>query len=507
LRQQLDAPELPLDSCSDIVEFRQKAPLDEISLIFASETIAQPASMLGHAFLKFSGINEHGWEVSHAISFYTDIDTYNIPKLLFDSLVIGKKGFFSLSPYYEKQQRYVDEEQRNVWEYPLTLDKFQKELFRLHIIELKQTHLTYFFQKYNCATVLNFILALSGKTIPESGGWVTPLDVIKNAHQAGLINDVQVITPSRWLYRALATQVGAKEQQSIREQIKLGNVADLDMSGSDQAYVQLEFARAYNQYAYLVNGLSKDIWLANEHSIKEAETQNFLGKSLSADDRYNPLNTPGDSQVSYATQSDEIGQSFVLTLLPISHTLSDDNRNYANETSLQLFAVSFRLRFQHVRPELDRFTLFDMQSLMPYDEVTGGVSGRFHIAIEPQQDKNLEASHVLTTSGAIGLTKRITQDVDTYSLVGGGLGITGRRSYIYTTLEAGAILREVWNMKTLLSVVRTDNQIDNGTHYFTMRLSQSKFINKVNTINVDWLRDLNNNHQRNTVTISLKKIF
>lgn len=508
LRQQLDAPELPLDVCPEVAEFRQKAPLDEIALVFAGENIAQPASMLGHAFLKFSGKNEQGQEISHAISFFTDANTINLPKLLFDSMVIGKKGYFSLAPYSEKQQLYVDEEQRAIWEYQLTLDNFQKELMRLHLLELKQSHLTYFFQKYNCATLLNFILALSGKSVPDSAWWVTPKGLIKNAHQAGLIGNTRVITPSRWLARALAEQVPVVEKQSIHQQVQAGIVAsNLDHSGSEAAFIRLNLAQAYSQYAYLTGKLDKSLWLINGQVITEVKTQYFQNMSLSTGNRYNPINTPGESQISFSTQYDDGEPALTLTVLPVSHALSDDNRNYTNETSLQLFATTIKWPLQNGRPILDRLAIYDVQSLMPYDEFTGGISGRIYIAVEPQKNSQLEASHVFAISGAIGFTKRVVQDVDLYSLAGGGVGYTGAHGFLYTTLEAGAVLREVWDMKSLLSLTRTINQIDSGSHYYTLSLKHSKYITNSLALNLDWKSDFNARNRKSFAAIGLRKIF
>lgn len=508
LQKQLTAPELPLAACPDVIEFRQKAPLDEIALVFASENIAQPASMLGHAFLKFSGKNEQGQEVSHAISFYTDANTLNLPRLLFDSLIIGKKGYFSLSPYPEKQQRYLDEEQRSIWEYQLVLDKFQKELIRLHLLELKQSRLTYFFQKYNCATLLDFILGLSGKPIPDSGWWVTPKGLIKNAYQAGLIDGTRVLTPSRWLVRALAEQVPVSEQRSLRDQVRQGNVANhIDYSGSTSAFIRLELTREYNRYVYLNGELDKNIWGVNEHALDVAKTRSFPEMALTADQRYNPINAPGESQIFLATQNDAGEAALAFTVLPISHTLSDDNRNYTSETSLQLFSPTFKLTLPSSRLTLDRLVIYDAESLMPYDELTGGISGRFHLAVEPQKNSRLEARHILAISGALGLTRRIEQDIDFYSLAGGGLGYTGTYISPYTTIEAGAILRELWDMKSLLSLTHTNNQIDGGAHYYSINFDHSKFIDRTLTVNLDWKWDFNNQHQQHFIAIGLKKIF
>ncbi|MDD4977159.1 MAG: DUF4105 domain-containing protein [Gallionella sp.] len=507
LKQQLNAPALALDSCPDIAEFRKKAPLDEISLVFASEMISQPSSMLGHAFLKFSGKNDQGQVVSHAISFYTDANTYNIPKLLFDSLVVGKQGYFSLSPYAEKQQRYVDEEQRNVWEYQLNLDAFHRELIRLHILELKQAKLTYYFHSYNCATLINFILSLSGKPIANDV-WVTPKELIRNADAAGLIADTRVTTPSRWLFAALSNQVSTEERRAIVQQVKQGAFADNSaQAGTEYAFIRLELARAYNQYAYLAGELDKARWQDNERTYTQIKAARYPEMSLESTSRYNPRYTPKESQVSLATQYDSSGASLVLGMLPVSHTLKDDNRSYASESNLQLFDVAIKTSLRSGKTQLDHLTIFDMTSLVPYDEITGGLSSRFHIAIEQQLTNSLTSTQAMVLGGAVGRSKRIYDDIDLYVLAGGGAGSTGRNGFLYTNIEAGLILREVWDMKSLLSLSRNNSQIETGAHYNSLNFTQSKFIDSTHTIQLDWRRDMSTSSQKNMVAIRFKKLF
>jgi len=508
LRQNLKIPELPLDSCPEVYEFRHKAPIDEISIVFASETVSQPASMLGHSFLKLSGKNDRGVEITHAITFYTDINTYNLPKLLFDSLVIGKKGYFALSPYDEMQQRYVDEEQRNLWEYRLALNNFQIELIRLHLLELKHTKLTYFFQKYNCATLLNFVISLTGKPMPDNTWWLTPKDLIKNAQHASLIDSTRIVTPSRWLFRALATQVPLQDQQAIRQQILQGKVdSNFFKSGNEASFIQLELAGAYNQYAYQAKEMSNGIWTRNENVISNIKEHSFAGMQLSSNKKTNPINTPGDRQVSLSIQDDNGEQAIMLTVLPVSHTLLDDNRGYAAESSLQLFSASLKAQLYGGQLSLDRLVFFDMESLMPYDEFTGGKSSRFHIAIEPQKNAQLDNTQAFTTSGALGITNRVVSDVDLFTFLGGGFGYEGQNGYLYTTLEVGTIIREVWGMKSLLSITRTDNQVDQRSNYYTAWFSHSIFINKNNTINLDWKLDANEAARRSLLSFTLKNIF
>lgn len=71
---------------------------------------------------------------------------------------------------------------------------------------------------------------------------------------------------------------------------------------------------------------------------------------MTTDNSFNPVNTPPESQLSIGNQHDQYGSSFVINLSPISHTLSDDNRSYSNETSLQVFRQHLSITFKRNEP-------------------------------------------------------------------------------------------------------------------------------------------------------------
>lgn len=79
LQAEAGLPLLPLDHCTELQELMTRAPADTLSLVFASENLSQPSSMMGHLFLKTSGHTADGRKVEHAISFFTDAGTINLP--------------------------------------------------------------------------------------------------------------------------------------------------------------------------------------------------------------------------------------------------------------------------------------------------------------------------------------------------------------------------------------------------------------------------------------------
>lgn len=476
LRAELKLPELALQACDDYQEFRMRAPADDITLAFASENLAQPSSMMGHIFLKLSGIDAHGQRREHAISFFTDAGGINIPKLFFDSMVIGKTGYFSLSPYQEKMTLYLGEEQRSIWEYSLRLSHIQKELIQAHLEELRQTELVYFFQKYNCATVIDFILSIAGSgTLTNNGFWLTPKDVVKRAQALNLIESSHLISPNRWLIRALGEQFDANDRNSIQNQVQVHTVPQNVELATDKAYMTLQLARAYQAYR---NETKKDDLVqgvAFEKTLTQVVRDKFPEHQLQVLEIKNPLETPQDSQIALGIVR-QANQSYVrMHLTPASHHLDDDNRQYFSETELLLFDVTLLKNLRNQQLLIDQFTVYAAKSLIPYDAMSGGISGAIRIGMESQFDAQFTPRKTAFIEGALGLTTRSEQDIDSFALLGMGMGWRNGRTQFYVQPEVGIIAREVFDMKSRFSVQLKSNLTGDQSRYVQYRYVQSKF--------------------------------
>lgn len=86
--------EFPQVECQELKQYENKAPADTLSLVYASENVKNPSSMMGHTFLKYSGLNYQNNKVDHAISFYTIIESFNLLRLAYQNSYSGMKGFF-----------------------------------------------------------------------------------------------------------------------------------------------------------------------------------------------------------------------------------------------------------------------------------------------------------------------------------------------------------------------------------------------------------------------------
>jgi hypothetical protein len=513
LRQQLDLPELPIYECADLQEFRKRAPATEIALAFASENLAQPSSMMGHIFLKLSGSDAQGKPLDHAISFFTDAGGINVPKLFYDSMVVGKTGYFSLSPYQEKIALYLGEEQRSIWEYPLRLNDFQRELIQAHLIELRQTELVYFFQKYNCATVIDFVLSLAAsEALKNSGFWLTPKDVVKRAAQSNLIENSRLISPNRWLIRALNEQLPVDQRKRIQHEVdalRLPNVAQLE---SNQSFLNLQLAKAYLAYQDETTKHQDKRHLLQSLELQQTISQELQDKfpnhRLQVLDLKNPIESPQDSQIALGLVRRDDRSYLRMSLTPASHQIDDDNRQYFSESELLLFEVSVLKHLQSKQVLLDQFTVYSAKSLIPYDSMSGGISGAIRIGVAPQYDAQLRSRKAAFIEGGLGLTHRAGRDLDSFALLGLGVRWQAGRAQLYAQPELGLMLREVFDMKSRFSIVMKSDFSGDDSSHLHYRFVQSKYF-KTKDFSVHFSVDrlTSDGRSKSHYEFSLKKMF
>lgn len=190
----LGIKDFKLESCREFEKYRKNTNPHNISLVFVSEDVSNPTSMMGHIFFKLDGVNHKGNNVENAISFFTIIDTLNLPYLAVESTLLGMKGYFILKPYHKQVKQYTKAKNRNIWEYSLKLNDEELKLLSYHFWELKDVDIRYYFTGYNCATIVDNMLNIisSEKKKGIFNLWITPKDVIKKAASHNLIKDTKV---------------------------------------------------------------------------------------------------------------------------------------------------------------------------------------------------------------------------------------------------------------------------------------------------------------------------
>lgn len=479
IAQQLDKEEPNLQHCDELQNFINRAPLDNLYLVYASENLTQPSSMMGHILLKFDGITVEGKIAEHSISFFTELRGINVPKIIFDSLISGKTGYYALSPYVGKRDYYLKGEQRNIWEYQIRLTGAQKKLLQYHLWELKDTRLTYLFTSYNCATLTNFILSLiEPEMLNQVKGWVSPLDVVKASERTDMIEATVVYPSEKWKIRMLQEIDLSVDASQVKNIVDRRSWPELvDGGSSEQLFIKKELARSYINFQAAGGEISFQDQADQLSAVDQLVSDKDESFIVDLAEYKTPSKAPADSQLYAGLSRIEYDNYVKVGFLPAAHYLHDDNSQYFSENELRLADLSLLVSVDSGAVKLDEFQFYSMTSLVPYDRFTGGLSGRFAFGVEPHFDDELERKQSGYIKGGLGFSAQPHSDLLVYGLAGAGAGVRRDTSYLYGEYEFGMVINEVFDMKTTLSVGRVFNQLASRKARTDYKLTQAKRFN------------------------------
>lgn len=505
-QQNLSLPPVDFSGCTDLQKFVSKAPMDSVAVVFASENLSSPTSMMGHIFIKISGKNSKNETIEHAISFFTNIQNVSFPELAFKSLLTGMKGYYSLSPFSSQKNAYLYNEQRNIWEYELPLSNDQKKLLQYHLYELRPIAFTYFFHAFNCATLINNIVAVSFSEIKEDRHfWVTPLDVIRSLRQRSLIEETHVYPASQWILKSL--QQSYTFESDTLALIKKKKYKDIhsDKFSSEMQFSLWALAQSYNNYLFEENNITYEEWSSSNQFITEKKQLALQGGVLDLSHFKKPADTIQDTQIFIGYSKREKKNLILLGLLPTSHGLEDDTTQYNNESELKLGEVIASFDEDEKKIRLDKITIYSAASFNPANKLTGGLSGKFNIGYGPSPSPDLHFDHAYYLEAGIGKTFRLKNDIDFFVLANAGLKVE-KKFMVYGSPEVGAFIREIGGMKSILSYAKV---FSTGTEHSTF--DQFKLVQALNfgsyTIDLEWQELHKKTSKMDSYSFLLKKIF
>jgi hypothetical protein len=444
----------PKVQCDALEEYKTKATPKNLYLVFASENIKNPSSMMGHSFFKI----ETNKNRNYAITFFTVINTFNPLKLLYENVYGGMRGIFSLQPYNEVLYNYLSKENRNVWEFKLKLTNYQKMLIFYHFWELKDIKLSYFFTKFNCADVVFYNLSLANpKIYNQKKLFITPIDTILLAQKYNLISQKNFIPSDDYFMKMLESKI---ENNRVRF-IKM--IVDKNLEIPYLNYYEYYLLSNYAYFQYLKNKISVKRYKYIRNTV-DKNTQSFR---LDISKYKSPLKLPKPRKIILAKKEDYLKLAF----LPSANFLTDNNLEYMGESELKLFYLS--LLFKKDKVKLDEFSVYSMYSLVPYDQIIKPFSYKFEISLKNNYFNKNQNNFLI--DGGVGITIQPVNDIYTYLLFNGGIAINKQfKGFIYP--EIGMTINEIFNMKSVIKFnyyIISDNE-----KLTTFEFHQSKFINK-----------------------------
>lgn len=415
-----DAQQLPEVTCDRFKAWLGGIDPESVTLIFASAYMNNPSSMFGHTLLRIDqrGQTDQTRLLAYVINYAANVTTENGLTYAVLGVSGGFQGFFSIMPYYLKVKEYSEMENRDIWEYRLTLKPDQIERMLMHAWELGNTYFDYYFFKENCSYHLLSLLEVADPDLHLTNrfrGWTIPADTVRAvAEQPGLVA-ATVYRPSR------STQIRSRQARLSGDEQRVlyrltheltprlpPNMVGLAVLPAGRQALVLEVADDYLRYRSTMDEQHLEIYQAAQREVLEARS----ALQVQTDEvKAGPGPAPPDQGHQTTRVSLGIGwldnQPFEqIAIRPVYHDLMDDVTGYPTGAQIELMHLTLRHEPHRNRTTVEELTLAKVVSLSPMDAYFMTPSWKVSAGLETVRLATCDACRVANVNAGVGAAIR-----------------------------------------------------------------------------------------------------
>ncbi|RJQ81283.1 MAG: DUF4105 domain-containing protein [Desulfobacteraceae bacterium] len=375
LKQELgfDSARLPEYACPGFDKWLAETDPQAVTLIFPAAYLNNPASMFGHTLLRIDSKTrtEQTRLLDFTINYAANTQQERGFSFALKGLFGGYRGSFSVAPYYVQVKRYGDLENRDIWEYRLTLSYEEVLRMLMHAWELKSVHFDYYFLDENCSYQLLSLLEAARPSLhllDQFGLWAVPADTVRAVANVKDLISSATFRPSRKTVLQERTRNLEPELQDIAkcigdDQCPVDSVSRKGLSPLDQSKV-LELAMEYVGYRYAEE---KEATAENDprlmHILKARSQLDIPPQTPRIEQppvRPDQGHRSSRAEIRYGYENDQ--HFFQLSLRPVLHDLIDPPGGYIEGAQLEFFDVAGRYYPSKNKLELEHLDLVDIVS-------------------------------------------------------------------------------------------------------------------------------------------------
>ena len=376
-------PDAPRGDCPELDAWRAQIGAFEMTLVFPDAFLGNPASMFGHTLLRFDPLGRDGKARDESLLGWTldytaDAEGDQGVGYLLRGLIGGYRGQFGISPYYEKTKLYSDWQDRDIWEYPLSMPERDRERVLLHVWEVQDLLLPYYFFTQNCSEKLLELLEVGWPELGRGGGFpptVAPVDTLRA--MAGASPDAlgaPRLRPSPASKLQAAFRLLERPAADLAEDLAWGRRAPDDpaLAGYSDALRARILTLAYDllRHAFLAGRISDEDSRARSRALLRARSRvrvpNPPEAALVPRDHTPPDRGHGTAQVALAGGLQDRDAFVELRLLPAYHTLIDAPGGFAEGGEIKVLETAVRYYPELDRVRLQELLLLDVSSASPW---------------------------------------------------------------------------------------------------------------------------------------------
>lgn len=353
--------------CEPFLEWKNRLKGDAISLVFAAQFISNPASAMGHTFLR---IHDKQFEdfLHISIGYAAEVDESDGP-LLYAIKGLGGmyQGIFFEGPFYEKVHEYSNMERRDIWSYELNLNAEQRDLLLAYIWELKTTaKIDYYFLNGNCSS---FLLALIQAVVPEEELktqfflYTAPYQTVKTLQKAGLVKKESFRPSLRSQLVKAFSELSQKEKESFQDSYERKSTKSaLSAANLDALILKMLLRKQKNEGALSEQERTyyHDLLLLRSRS---KTPQN----SMSNESTNSPLKAHLPRQIDYKFGKSLNKQTYeAITLRPGAHQYMDKQTGFLPNSTFSFLETEISHTLDDGKTFLNRLTFFDLKNIIPW---------------------------------------------------------------------------------------------------------------------------------------------
>jgi hypothetical protein len=426
--------------CEELDYWRGRFSTDEIVLVSPEPYLKNVASVFGHTFLRLDAADKvkHPVLLSKALNYYADVgSTGSTVAYIAKGLTGHFPGIIEVAPYFQKLRKYSDNEDRDIWEYKLTLSKEQIQMFIDHVWEVKGHSFNYFFLDENCSYRLIALLDVVTPThrVREDFYFdALPLDTVRAFQKHGLIAESTYVPSARKrFYEQLSSLNAAQRKQLMalmNDELYYDDIDDLKvmavMSRYNGLQMQVEPERR-PLHTMQVNKLIR----------KQYESGQILPADSTQLKSRDPLASGHDRvRMQMGWQHEDGKDALLLGMRAAYHDFHDPQSAYQRGIQMDVLDVLLRVADNNQSDEtsLEKMRWFGLQSYSPGDDFFANSSWGFNVSRQRELiDDQRELLNVV--DGYRGLTRTCGELLCHAEFVGGIL--TGSPLDLGWTARAG----------------------------------------------------------------------
>ena len=363
-------PFIKKPQCTDLKKELEALSAKRVTLVLASAHINSPASAFGHTFLRIDA-SEDTTLASYSVNYAAQTTETNGLIYAYQGVFGGYKGLYSIVPYSKQLQTYSDLEQRDIWEYPLNLNKDEIKRLVYHVLEIRHFYADYFFASENCSYNLLWLLEVARADVNLINNFSTtaiPIDTLRTVIKENMVKD-EVYRPSKRkeilaLSKALTSAKALRFAKSSNYNFELLK----GLSTIEKANA-IELATQLLQVKYTKNKLQKKTYLKT--FLRLLRERSKLGRI--PENKFSPSISPQAGHKSNKF-SFSVGQggSLGLRFKVAYHDIYDLESGFISGSYISFFDTS--IRYDKNKLTLDELNLIDIRSYSGQDPVFKPIS-------------------------------------------------------------------------------------------------------------------------------------